>query len=409
MRSRALLWATTTLLALVNANSSLAQSAQPDAKPVSGTFLYVSRESPPEARGSLNEPVVADFGWQGAQFGVSELNAKGKFLGAHFDIHKVVIATGADLVAGVRAGLGSPALIIADLNAADLLRLADAPEVQHSVIVDGRTSDDALRHDQCRPNVFHVLPSWEMRSAALSHFLLDKGWSRWLLLTGVAPEDVAYSNALRKVARIAGAAIVHEAQLPAIGADNPLTQADMDARIGQLTRSAAPYDVILVTDASGVFGERIMFNSAAPRVLAGTQGLTAVAWDPQFRDYAARGFGYRFAQFASRPMSERDYGNWLAVSALGEALTRGQVGRPAEVRDYLRSGRFSVAAMKGEPLTFRASNQELRQPLLLFGPKVLIGMSPPDVLPMAGEQALAPPAGTGGRAGACERPVPATH
>jgi hypothetical protein len=35
-----------------------------------------------------------------------------------------------------------------------------------------------------------------------------------------------------------------------------------------------------------------------------------------------------------------------------------------------------VAANKGEGLTFRRWNQQLRQPLLLFGPRVLVAMAP---------------------------------
>jgi ABC transporter substrate binding protein (PQQ-dependent alcohol dehydrogenase system) len=387
MRSqRVLLWATMTMLALCSAAAARAQTTSPaGASAPSATFLYISRADEPESRGALSEPVVADFGLQGARFGIKELNANGQFLGVQFDIRKLVVPADADLAADVRPTLRTrPALIVADLKAKDLLALADMQEAQGGVIVDARTSDDELRQDECRNNVFHVLPSWDMRAAALSHFMADKGWRHWLLLTGATDDDVHYSTALRRAGRAGGAKVVQEARLPAVGPDSSLTQQQVDERIEAVTRSRSTYDVIFVTDLDDAIGERVMFGAALPRVLAGTQGLRAVAWDPQFRDFAARGFEYRFLQFASRTMSERDYGNWLAVSVLGEAVMRGHATNPTEVRSYLRSDRFSVAAFKGEPLSFRDGGQQLRQPVLLFAPRILVALSPPGVPPGAG-------------------------
>jgi len=373
------------MIALAFASAGQAQNAGKGPPPRTATFLYVARESAEDPRSSLSEPVAPDYGWLGAKFGVSELNVQGQFLGAHFELTKVTVGSSEDLASRVRAVLnGHPALVVADLKPADLLALADLEEAGESVIIDARTSDDALRHSQCRAGVFHILPSWEMRAYALSHFVIAKGWRNWLLLSGATEDDREYSEALRRAARAGGAHIVAQSPLPVSGSEESLTQAQIDARIETSTHAAVPYDLVLVTDASGAVGERVMFNTAAPRLVAGTQGLRATAWDPQFRDFAARGFGFRFAQFASREMDERDYGNWLAVSVLGEAVLRGLATEPGAVKAYLLSNRFSVAALKGEPLTFRRDNGQLRQPVLLFGPKVLVGLAPSEPVRDAG-------------------------
>jgi ABC transporter substrate binding protein (PQQ-dependent alcohol dehydrogenase system) len=349
---------------------------------ITATFVYVSREASEDPRASLSEPVAPDYGWQGAKFGVSELNVNGRFVGGHFELTKITVATDEDLPARMRGVLrGRPALVVADLKPTDLLALADLPEAKDSVIVDARTSDDALRQARCRANVLHVLPSWDMRAYALSRFLVAKGWRRWLLLRGSADDDLAYADALQRAARAGGAVIVGQSSLPASGAESSLTQVQLDERLRTLTRTPAPYDVVLVTDASGIIGEQVMYRTAESRLVAGTQGLRATAWDYQFRDFAARGFGFRFAQFASREMGERDYGNWLAVTVLGEAALRGGVTAPADVEKYLLSSRFSVAAFKGEPLTFRRDDLQLRQPVLLFGPKVLVELAASEAHP----------------------------
>jgi ABC transporter substrate binding protein (PQQ-dependent alcohol dehydrogenase system) len=366
------------VFALAAVTTVRAQEAAKAASPPPATFVYVSREAPQEeARGSLSEPVAADYGWLGAKFGVSELNVNAQFLGGHFELTKIRLALSEDLRARMRNALGGhPALVVADLNPADLLALADLKEAEDSVIVDARTSDDALRRGGCRRNVFHVLPSWDMRAYALGHFLIGKGWKSWVLLSGSADDDRAYAAALRRAAQAAGARLAAQADLPAGSSAESLTQAQLDTRIAELTPAGLSYDVVLVTDASGAVGDRVMYNTGAARLVAGTQGLRATAWDPQFRDFAARGFAFRFLQSASREMGERDFGNWLAVAVLGEAVLRGGVTQPAAVRSYLLSSRFSVAALKGEPLTFRPDDQQLRQPILLFGPKVLVGLAP---------------------------------
>jgi ABC transporter substrate binding protein (PQQ-dependent alcohol dehydrogenase system) len=371
-----------------------AQSVGGPPQSSSATIVYISREATSDARLSLTEPVVADYGWLGARFGVSELNANGRFLGKRFELTRVVVSSQEDLAGRARSALRAhPVLVVADLGARDLLALADLSEARDSLIIDARTSDDALRYSQCRGNVFHILPSWQMRASALSRFLVGRGWRRWLLLRGATAEDLDYAAALRRAALRFGAIIVAERSLPAAGASGLLTQQQLDTQLATLTRISSPYDLVVVTDSDDASGGRVMFNTAASRLVAGTQGLVATAWDPQFRDFAARGFAYRFAKFASREMSERDYGNWLAVTVLGEAVLRGGVHEPADVRQYLLSSRFSVAAFKGEPLKFSAASQQLGQPILLFGPKVLIALMPAEAQQHAASMAALRTAG----------------
>jgi ABC transporter substrate binding protein (PQQ-dependent alcohol dehydrogenase system) len=85
---------------------------------------------------------------------------------------------------------------------------------------------------------------------------------------------------------------------------------------------------------------------------------------------------YRFYLAASRDMTERDYGNWLAVSTIGEAVTRSGKTGAADVRSYLLSDQFSVPANKGEGLSFRRWDHQMRQPVLLFGPQMLVSTWP---------------------------------
>ena len=279
-------------------------------------IVYVTREDPEGARGSLSEPVVADYGWQGARVGVDEINRSGQFLGKQYRLERIAIAAAGDIAAATRTALTEVGqIVIADLDAVDLRTIAALPEADRALILDARTSDDSLRQQGCRDNVFHLLPNWSMRTDALAQFLAQRHWTRWFLLVGPAPSDQAYAAAVKRSAAAVGARIVIERryQPPARrAAEYP----------SELTHVAVAYDVLLTADTSGTFGESLEFNTWDPRLVAGTQGLTAVAWHPLFKEYAARGIQYRFFLNASRDMTERDYGNWLAATVIGEAVTR---------------------------------------------------------------------------------------
>jgi ABC transporter substrate binding protein (PQQ-dependent alcohol dehydrogenase system) len=84
----------------------------------------------------------------------------------------------------------------------------------------------------------------------------------------------------------------------------------------------------------------------------------------------------RFEKFAGRWMYERDYTAWLTVRIIGEAVTRTGGADPQAIHDYLRGDQFEIAAFKGEGLTFRKWNQQLRQPILIVGPRMLVSVSP---------------------------------
>jgi ABC transporter substrate binding protein (PQQ-dependent alcohol dehydrogenase system) len=84
----------------------------------------------------------------------------------------------------------------------------------------------------------------------------------------------------------------------------------------------------------------------------------------------------RFERFAKRVMTERDYSGWIAVRAVGEAVTRSGKSAVPDIRKYLTSDEFTVAAFKGEGLSFRRGDCKLRQPLLITGALLLVSMSP---------------------------------
>ena len=48
------------------------------------------------------------------------------------------------------------------------------------------------------------------------------------------------------------------------------------------------YDVLIVADVIGEFGEYLMYRTWTPRLVAGTQGLTPVTWHRSHEQWGAR-------------------------------------------------------------------------------------------------------------------------
>jgi ABC transporter substrate binding protein (PQQ-dependent alcohol dehydrogenase system) len=125
-----------------------------------------------------------------------------------------------------------------------------------------------------------------------------------------------------------------------------------------------------------VFGEYLPYRNWDPRPVVGTSGLVPTAWHRSQEQWGGTQLQRRFTRAFNRWMLERDYAAWEAVRSIGEAVTRTNSGDAAILRDYIVSDSFELAAFKGKPLTFRKWDQQLRQPILLATPLMLVSVSP---------------------------------
>jgi ABC transporter substrate binding protein (PQQ-dependent alcohol dehydrogenase system) len=84
----------------------------------------------------------------------------------------------------------------------------------------------------------------------------------------------------------------------------------------------------------------------------------------------------RFRRRFTRPMTAVDYAAWVAVRAVGEAALRTKSADPKVISDYLRGADFALSGYKGRSQSFRSWDGQMRQPILITGPKLLISASP---------------------------------
>ena len=136
------------------------------------------------------------------------------------------------------------------------------------------------------------------------------------------------------------------------------------------------HDVVLVADESEVFGSFIPWRTWLPRPVAGTAGLVAASWHPASEQWGGAQIQNRFEKMAGRRMLAKDMQVWTAIRIVGEAATRTQSAEPDRIVDYIKSPDFSIAAFKGQKLTFRDWNWQLRQPILLGEGRSVVSASP---------------------------------
>jgi ABC transporter substrate binding protein (PQQ-dependent alcohol dehydrogenase system) len=317
-------------------------------------------------------PPPVDEGVQGARLGIDDNNSTGRFFDQHFVLVERQMAEGDDAGALLRTLRdGGLNLLVADLRAATLDRLIAAPEARDMLIFNAGTPDDRFRNEDCRPFLLHTLPSHAMLADALAQYLVKKNWTQWFVVRGESPEDALYAAAVRRAAGRFGGTIVAEKTWVA-GHDGRRTDQEEIPMFTQGFR----YDVLVVADDAGAFGDELPYRTWDPRPVAGTQGLTPAAWHPTLEQWAAAQLQSRFRKRTGRWMTSRDYAVWTAMRSVGEAATRSKSGDFAAIARTIRSDDFEVAAFKGRKLSFRPWDGQLRQPIPVAWARALVTMSP---------------------------------
>jgi ABC transporter substrate binding protein (PQQ-dependent alcohol dehydrogenase system) len=101
-----------------------------------------------------------------------------------------------------------------------------------------------------------------------------------------------------------------------------------------------------------------------------------MSWHPAHEQWGATQMQNRFQRAAKRFMLPLDYQAWVAVRAVGEGASRAGSGDYAAINAYLRGDKFDLAGFKGQKVTFRSWDGQLRQPIIVAGPDMPVSMSP---------------------------------
>jgi ABC transporter substrate binding protein (PQQ-dependent alcohol dehydrogenase system) len=338
---------------------------------------YISRAGVKPTLSLVEQPAEND-GVAGARLAIEDNNTTGKFLNQHFTLDEVRLRQGDDAAKAAVALADRNGFIIADLPADALLKAADAVRDLGTVLLNAGAIDDRLREENCRANVIHVAPTRSMLADGLAQYLVWKQWKRWMMVVGSHEEDKRYAEALRRAAARFGAKIVQERIFEDTGGarrtDSGVTL--IQRQMPVFTQQAPAYDVLVAADENEVFASYLPYRTWDPRPVAGSAGLVPKSWDAAQDQWGAVQMQNRFRKLNSRRMTALDMQAWTAARMIGEAVSRVNSGDHKTVLYFLKGPDFSIAAFKGQRLTLRAWNLQLRQPILLVDGRMVVSVSP---------------------------------
>lgn len=268
--------------------------------------------------------------------------------------------------AAVSAEKSGAAALIADLPTDWLLTVADAVKIP---VINVSDPADRLRQQDCRPRLFHVIPSERMRSDALAQTLVSRKWTKLLMLAGPSPQDQVRAETARASIKRYGLQLV---------ADKPF-KLSADPRERNLANpllltAGANYDAVWVVDSDGEFARSLPYRTVLPRPVVGDAGLVALAWHAQFERFGAPQVSRRFAKAYKRPMTAHDWAAWIAGKVLAAAATAAPKGPNAAWAKAIAE--TPVDGSKGTQMTFRPWDGQLRQPMLLTDGQGVVAQAP---------------------------------
>jgi ABC transporter substrate binding protein (PQQ-dependent alcohol dehydrogenase system) len=336
-------------------------------------------QPPSRIRISLIDVPAGNDGLAGGQLAIEDDNATGRFLNQHYTLIEQLLGENDDPVAAMQALADQgTSFIVTSLDADRLLKVADAGKARDVTLINAFALDERLREQDCRANVFHVAPTRSMLADALAQYLVWKKWRKWMLMSGSHESDVLFADALRHAATRFGAKIVEERVFKDTGGARRTDSgvAEIQQQMPVVTQGAVDHDVLVAADESEVFAGYLPYRTWDPRPVAGSAGLVPTTWDAAFDQWGAVQLQNRFTKKFQRSMTADDMQVWTAVRMIGEAASRTGSGEPAKMVAYMKGADFSVAAFKGQKLTIRDWNLQLRQPILLFDGRNTVSVSP---------------------------------
>ena len=327
---------------------------------------------------SLLDVPPPNDGIAGAILAIEDNNTTGRFLDQQFLLEDVRLKATDDPAAALTALADKGvSLVIAALPADALLKAADAARARHPVLQRRRDRRPAARGGLPRQRDPHRADAFDARRRPRAISRLEEMAA--LAARGrLARRRQAFADALRRAATRFGAKIVQERTFEDTGGARRTDSgvAQIQRQIPVFTQSAPDYDVLVAADESEVFASYLPYRTWDPRPVAGSAGLVPKSWDAAQDQWGAVQMQNRFFKLNSRRMTALDMQAWTAARMIGEAASRTRSGDPKAVLEFLKGPDFALAAFKGQRLTLRDWNLQLRQPILLADGRMVVSVSP---------------------------------
>ncbi len=319
---------------------------------------------------NLAQPFGAPFA--GAEVALREARFVGQALGVAFALERATAADAAAMVGRIEAlHAEGVRYFLLDAPGGMVAEVARATRGKPLVLFNVSAPDDALRQEACQPHLLHTLPNHAMQADALVQYVVSKKWRTVLLLEGPLADDKLIAAAFENSARRFGLRVVAKREF--VLSNDPRLR---DQGNVALLTAGPDYDVVFVADSDGEFARGVPYRSVRPRPVVGAEGLVAAAWHWSWDRHGAPQLSNRVERQAKRKMADVDWAAWIAVKAVVEAVLRTENASFDDLLAYLTGEEIIIDGFKGNRLSFRPWDKQLRQPMLLATHNAVIERAP---------------------------------
>jgi ABC-type branched-subunit amino acid transport system substrate-binding protein/ABC-type amino acid transport substrate-binding protein len=243
-------------------------------------------------------------------------------------------------------------------------------------------SDDALRGEQCRVTTFHVEASASMYADAAIAWYTGQGLDDWYLIHEATESGEELAEHVRarlagqpSPAKLVGASAVEPGQLVYVSEIQAIREAAPDVVLlqlgaeelhifyGQLQGQRVEAVVTAVPEVRAQTREFLYrFSRAAPDFATAPR---PALWETSVAEGEAGEINEGYTSRAGDPMEPSAWAAYTAVLFTFEAAAANAAGDAVSLVEFLSDPETSLDLGKGEGVSFRAWDHQLRQPLYM--------------------------------------------
>jgi branched-chain amino acid transport system substrate-binding protein len=324
---------------------------------------------------------IGEYGKQGATLAVEELNEKGGALGRKLELITEDEANPGVAVQKARKLIEKDKVVAIEglVSSASCLAVGDEVQRAKVLLINAGANSDEIRSKRCHRYVFSTEGCNTQYVSAIGNWLIkERKISRWYFLTS----DYAFGHDLLRVARN----LLVANKGTEVGSDlAPTGTTDFSQYITKM--KAAKPDLIFhnlagadVTNFLKQYAESGMTIEVAGGVIDSAfawpvgeslRGHFPIIWWHELNNPASKVWAARYMKRWGRPPDNQAYGDYLAVHAIAQAIDKAKSADSAKLVSALEGHTLTGAmdGLKGRPLTFRAWDHQLLQPMYVVAAK----------------------------------------
>ena len=314
-----------------------------------------------------------DHPFAGAQAGLEDARALSRSSGAEHQLSRVSAKSAEEMSAAVLKAVDEGVNFFLVDAPADVLRVVAAAVKGRDVLLFNVSApEDSLRRDLCAREVVHTMPSRAQLMDGLTQFLVSRKWRDYLVLRGPRPGDLEMAAAFERSAKKFGARIVATRDFTP-GTDPREREKN---NVGLLSAINRDWDVTFVADMDFDCAREVSYRTIRPRPVVGSIDLEPLAWHWTWAHNGAPQLNTRFMRLSGgRHMGSADWSAWMAVKIIAQSALRTKSTDFKIRRTFiLKEGYFD--GDKGEAMSIRPWDHQLRQAVLLASPFSVIAAAP---------------------------------